>query len=254
MLESPKPTAELNDPCCLGEGEARRLLAGSPWHRMVVLGDGRAERRPEATEGYLSVPWPTRVADALREVDPRFACLDLLNARVRQAAQVRSRQLPEALAFGGDLAVVHLSGHDLLGPGLASDAVRTELTRIIAPLRERGYDVVLMDPFDLTRSAAGRVEDTETVRMRQRARTKRSRALALRHGALHVDLSEGPPERGAGVWGGIGTALNGRGHAVTAAAVVRALGGMRGRSAGSAPGSLDATGLRPTEPGSPASA
>lgn len=256
MLEPPKATTgEKNDPSCLGEGEARRLLAGSRWRRMVVLGDGRAERRTERVAGYDGVPWPARVAAALREVEPEFACLVLQGGRVRQVAQVRSGQLPEALAFGGDLAVVHLTGHDLLRPGLDAGAIRTELARIIGPLRERGYDVLLVDPFDVTRSPAARGLDVEAVRTRQRTRTNQSRTLALRHGAGHVDLSAGPPGSQDGVWASAGTVLNSRGHAVTAATVVRALGERLRplRAPGVAPNLPQREGSSPTGPRSPGS-
>ncbi|WP_190195639.1 hypothetical protein [Streptomyces djakartensis] len=225
-----------NDPCRLHDGEARRLLAGARWRRMVALGEGRADRRAEPVEGYGSACWPELVADALREGEPAVACLNLLSGRVRQAADIRSRQLPEALAFGGDLAVIQLIGHELLSPGFDAGTFRTELVRIIAPLRERGYDVLLVDPFDLTRSPGAGQLDHEVVRARQRAQVKHSRTLALRHGALHVDLSSSGPVADAGMWDGTGRALNGRGHAVTAAAVVRALGRhLRPSSPGSSP-------------------
>ncbi|MFB7635379.1 hypothetical protein ACFC0M_31110 [Streptomyces sp. NPDC056149] len=249
MLEPPiAAKGERDDPSCLGAGEARRLLTGVRWRRMVVLGDGRAGRRPERVVGYDGTPWTARVAGALREVAPGAACLDLLGGQARQVAEVRSRQVPEALAFGGDLAVVHLTGHDLLRPGLDAGAVRTELVRIIAPLRERGYDVLWVDPFDLAHAPAARGADTAAVRARQRARTRQSRTLALRHGALHVDLSAGPPGAAAEVWGSTGTALNSRGHAVTAAAVVRALGDRTRRETKA----VDAR--EPGPPGPPASA
>ncbi|MCP9944752.1 hypothetical protein LUX12_08115 [Streptomyces somaliensis] len=215
---------EKNDPCCLRDGEARRVLAGARWRRMVAIGEGRADRRAEPVEGYGSTCWPERVADALRAGEPAVACLNLLSGRVRQAADIRSRQLPQALAFDGDLAVVQLMGRELLRPGFDAGTFRTELVRIIAPLRERGYDVLLVDPFDLTRSPGARQLGHEVVRARQRAQVKHSRTLTLRHGALHVDLSSSGPVGGAGVWDGTGTALNSRGHAVTAAAVVRGLG------------------------------
>ncbi|MCS0638365.1 hypothetical protein NX801_22455 [Streptomyces sp. LP05-1] len=218
--------AEEHDPGCLGPGEANRLLAGARWRRVVILGDGGTERRPERVDGYGRAPWYGRVADALREVEPGLACLNLLSGRVRRAADVRSRQLPEALAFGGDLAVLRLAGHELLRPAFDAGAFRTELVRIIAPLREHGCDVLLVDPFDLTGSAAARELDAELVRARQRAQTERSRTLAQLHGAVHVDplgIPEAAPPAAPGVWSGTGLAPNGRGHAVLAAAVIRAL-------------------------------
>ncbi|WP_432095815.1 GDSL-type esterase/lipase family protein [Streptomyces sp. bgisy100] len=224
------------DPHSLSDGEAARLLAGARWRRVVVLGDGgRERRRARAADGHEDAPWYDRVTDALRGVEPGLACLNLLGGRGRRATHVRSRQLPEALAFGGDLAVLQVAGHDLLHPAFDADAFRTELVRIIAPLRERGYDVLVVEPFDLTRSPGGREVDAEVLRARQRAQTERSRTLTQRHGALHVDLSAGRSSAGAGVWGATGLVPNSRGHAVMAAAVVRALGARLRPAAGSGP-------------------
>ncbi|MER5973160.1 hypothetical protein ABT112_26105 [Streptomyces sp. NPDC002055] len=238
------------DPHGLSDGEAARLLAGARWRRVVVLGDGGRERRRARTaDGHEDAPWYDRVTDALRGVEPGLACLNLLGGRGRRATHVRSRQLPEALAFGGDLAVLQVAGHDLLHPAFDADAFRTELVRIIAPLRERGYDVLVVEPFDLTRSPGGRDLDAEVLRARQRAQTERSRTLTQRHGALHVDLSACRPSAGAGVWGATGLVPNGRGHAVMAAAVVRALGARLRPAASGPPSAGRVVGGRAGRPG-----
>ncbi|MER5462465.1 GDSL-type esterase/lipase family protein [Streptomyces sp. NPDC002668] len=215
---------EENDPYCLREDEPGTLLAPSRWRRLVVLGDGRTERRAEHVDGYGQEPWYDRVADALRAVHPGLAYLNLLGRREQQAADVRSRQLPEALAFNGDLAVVHLAGHDLLHSAFDTSALGTEIVRIVAPLRESGYDVMLVEPFDLTQSPCVPPQHEAALRTRQRLQTARSHTLALRHGALHVDLSACLPEAAASFWAGDRITPNGRGHAVAAATVVRALG------------------------------
>ncbi|MFE3823981.1 GDSL-type esterase/lipase family protein [Streptomyces sp. NPDC059092] len=215
---------EADDPGCLRDGEAARLLGGLRWRRLVVLGDGRAPRRVERVDGYGRAPWYERVADALRVVEPRLACLSLPGVREQSVAAVRSRQLPRALAFGGDLAVVQLAGHDVLHPAFDANALRTEVVRVVAPLREHGYDVMLVVPFDLTRSPGARLLGEKVLRTRQRAQSDACATLALRHGALHVDLAALRPAAGEEVWGADGLVQNARGQAVLAAAVVRALG------------------------------
>ncbi|MEV7869430.1 GDSL-type esterase/lipase family protein [Streptomyces sp. NPDC088124] len=220
----PAADSEANDPGCLRDGEAARLLGGPGPRRIVVLGDGRAPRRVERVPGYDRTPWYDRVADALRVVHPRLACLSLLGAREQSAAAVRSRQLPRALAFGGDLAVVQLAGHDVLRPAFDPDALRTEVVRVVAPLREHGYDVMLVTPFDLTRSPGARLLGEKVLRTRQRAQSEACATLALRHGSLHVDLSARYPAAGEEVWSADGLVPNSRGQAVLAAAVVRTLG------------------------------
>ncbi|MEV7089675.1 GDSL-type esterase/lipase family protein [Streptomyces sp. NPDC093085] len=216
---------EADQPGCLRDGESARLLLGAGWNRLVVLGDGKASRRVERVDGYARAPWYDRVADALRTVNPRLACLSLLAGREQNAAAVRSRQLPRALAFGGDLAVVHLAGHDVLAPAFDVNALRTEVVRIVAPLREHGCDVVLVAPFDLTRSPAAARLGEKVLRTRQRAQSDACANLALRHGALFVDLAARHPAAAGGrFWGADGVAPNARGQALLAAAVVRALG------------------------------
>ncbi|MEV0694344.1 GDSL-type esterase/lipase family protein [Streptomyces sp. NPDC050388] len=216
--------SEANDPGCLRDGEAARLLGGLRWRRLVVLGDGRAPRRVERVQGCDRTPWYDRVADALRVVDPRLACLSLLGGREQSAAAVRSRQLPRALAFDGDLAVVQLAGHDVLHPAFDQNALGTEVVRIVAPLREHGYDVMLVTPFDLTRLPGARLLGEKVLRTRQRVQSDICATLALRHGALHVDLAARHPAPGEEVWSTDGLVPNSRGQAILAATVVRALG------------------------------
>lgn len=225
-MSKPPMTAggEANDPDCLRDGEAARLLDGAHWRRLVVLGDGRATRRVERVQGYDRTLWHDRVADALRVADPRLACLSLLGVREQSAAAVRSRQLPRALAFGGGLAVVQLAGHDVLHPAFDQNALRTEVVRIVAPLREHGYDVMLVTPFDLTGLPGARLLGEKVLRARQRVQSDACATLALRHGALHVDLAARHPAAGEEVWSADRLVPNSRGQAVLAAAVVRTLG------------------------------
>lgn len=220
-----RPGREMNsrDPLGASADEAARRLAGARWRRMVVLGEGGTERRVEPVEGYEAATWYDRVTATLRAGEPGLACLNLLTGRSRRKVAVRASQLPDALAFGGDLALFQLVGFDLLRPSFDTGVFRTELVRIIAPLRERGYDVVLVEPFDLARSPDAQDLDAEEVRARQRAQAERTRSVAQLHGALHVDLTTLPAATDAGVWGTLGPAPNSRGHAVLAGAVVQAL-------------------------------
>ncbi len=214
---------EHGDPHCLGAAETGRLLAGARWRRMIVLGEGGAQRRVERVEGYGGGLWYDRVTDALRGREPELACLNLLGGKRRRSAAVRSDQLADALVFGGDLAVVQLSGQDLLHPSFDPGVHRTELVRVISPLRERGLDVVLVEPFSLARSPEARGRDAEEVGALQRAQAERTRTVAQFHGALHVSLAGLPAPAVAGVWERNGPTPNARGHARLASAVVRAL-------------------------------
>ncbi|NJQ06786.1 hypothetical protein HCN56_14645, partial [Streptomyces lonarensis] len=151
---APFAAGEADDPGCLRPGEAQRLLARARWRRLVVIGDIPVERSAEPVPGYAPWPWYDRVAAALREVAAHLAYLNLLGRRPVAAAQVRSVQLPAALAFRGDLALVcwgagyaPRESPDLRGP-------TAELTRTVAPLRDAGYDVALVGLGPAARSGA----------------------------------------------------------------------------------------------------
>jgi hypothetical protein len=219
------PTAvEEHGPLCLPGGELRRLLARSRWHRLVVLGDSPTERAPEAVPGYRSEPWYDQVAAALRTADPDLACLNLLGKHRSTIGEVRSRQLAGALVFRGDLAVVGCGVSDLLRTPFNPHAVEVELDRVVAPLRDVGYDVLLLGPFDLSRSQGLPQRLRASSGTRQRVLADRARTAAFRHGALFLDLSAlSPAVAGDAVWSA-DLRLNSRGHAIAAAAVVRKLG------------------------------
>ncbi|WP_338320287.1 hypothetical protein [Streptomyces lonarensis] len=220
---APFAAGEADDPGCLRPGEAQRLLARARWRRLVVIGDIPVERSAEPVPGYAPWPWYDRVAAALREVAAHLAYLNLLGRRPVAAAQVRSVQLPAALAFRGDLALVcwgagyaPRESPDLRGP-------TAELTRTVAPLRDAGYDVALVGLGPAARSgpAGGRRDPAAE---QQRRMADRARAVAVRHGTLCVDLD--PPRTEAGpvpAWSRDRSRRTARGHALAAATVVRAL-------------------------------
>ncbi len=218
----PYATGEADDPGCLRPGEAQRLLAGARWRRLVVIGDIPVERSAEPVPGYAPWPWYDRVAAALREVAADLAHLNLLGRRPTTAAQVRSVQLPAALAFRGDLALL------CWGAGYATRetpdlrGATAELTRTVAPLRDAGYDVALVGLGPAARPGTGGRRDPAAEQQRRMA--DRVRAVAVRHGALCVDLDPPRAESGAvPAWSRDRTRRTGRGHALAAATVVRAL-------------------------------
>ncbi|MFD9792691.1 GDSL-type esterase/lipase family protein [Streptomyces sp. NPDC059070] len=214
------------DPRCLRPGEARDLLAGPDWRRAVVLSgqEGRLARGA-AVPGYRPRVWPDRVARALREARPGLACLLVQARRELVLAEVRSRQLAQAVAFRADLALLACGGPDVRARGFDADVVESELSRILASLKEaRCGHTVVVSPPDWAASGQVPAALRDRIRARQRLLVERLNIVTLRHGALYVDLME---QRGtadpAGLWGPQPGRLNSRGHAVAAAAVVRAL-------------------------------
>ncbi|MGW6568406.1 SGNH/GDSL hydrolase family protein [Streptomyces sp. NPDC054975] len=210
---------EQRDPYCIAPDMATELLKPAPWRRFVVLGDAFAEGPGEPCEGYADAPWAHIVAAALRSAHPDLAYLNLAQ-RDPIAAEVRARQLAKALTFQPDLAAVAAGGSDVLRDSFDADATEAELARIIAPLRDAGVDVVILAPF-------GRGSTTtpkDVLRRRLRLLAERTYDLALRNGAIHVDLSAHPADADPGIFGADGWRVNARGHAIAAAATIRRLG------------------------------
>ncbi|AJE85304.1 MULTISPECIES: SGNH/GDSL hydrolase family protein [Streptomyces] len=211
---------EQYDPYCIAPEMATELLAQAPWRRFVVLGDAFAEGPGEPCEGYDDVPWAHGVAAALRSVHPDLAYLNLAQ-RDPIAAEVRARQLGKALTFQPDLAAVAAGGSDVLRDSFDADATEAELARIIAPLRDAGVEVVVLAPFG--RGSAGQIPK-DVLRRRLRLLSERTYDLALRNGAIHVDLGAHPASAEPGIFGADGRHVNARGHAIAAAATIRRLG------------------------------
>ncbi|MFC9244746.1 GDSL-type esterase/lipase family protein [Streptomyces sp. NPDC057136] len=195
------------------------------WRRAVVLGDSAAESAGMAVvPGYARRSWTDRVAAALRDADPQLACLNPRARRDLSLSQVRSGQLTDALAFSGDLALLSCGGTELRAATFDPDATEIELSRILTSLRGATYQVVaVVSPFDLAKSGHVPEARRPAVRARQRLLAERVEAVALRHGCLHIDLAKHEGAAPTGLWGTKPGRLSSRGHAVAAAAVVRAL-------------------------------
>lgn len=165
-------------------------LARMPWRRFIVLGGGA--EGPGPARGSGDPGWADQVAEALRSVRPDLAYLNLGRHEL-STAQVRAGQLARALAFRGDLAAVVAGGREVVREPFDIDAVEAELNRIVGPLRSSGADVLTLGPCGPGLSAAPAEEQRSGPRRRLRILAERTRDLALRHGALYVDV---PPRAG----------------------------------------------------------
>ena len=220
---------EAADPYCLRPGEAEALLAGHPWHRFVIAGDSVAEGVMEFTAGYRDSPWGDRIADALRTSRPGLAYLNL-GARNLRAAEVRRKQLGNALAFEPDLAMVVCGGYDLFQPRHDPDAVKRELSAIVSAIRERGTDVITVGMFDISYSPYVPARYRVLLRQRLHTLTSQTEAIAAEHGALYVGLTTHPAADSRDMYSSDGRHGSARGHAIAAAECVRTLGAHLGRS------------------------
>jgi len=220
---------EVTDPYCLADGAAAALLAGAPWRRFVVLGDSVAEGVSEALDGYRSPPWADRVAAVLTAEQPELAYLNL-GRRDTPTAAVRGEQLGRALAFRPDLAGVTCGGADMLRRSFDFQAVEAELARIVSALQAQGCLVFTMGLFDLSRSPYLPDEFRKPIGDKLRLLSERTAIVAMRHGAVHVDLTS-HPAAGEDIWSSDGRHVNARGHAIAAAETIRRLGVHLGNAA-----------------------
>jgi lysophospholipase L1-like esterase len=214
---------EAADPYCLDDGEAADLLADHPWRRFAVLGDSVAEGIFSETDGYLAVSWTDRIAVELAEVAPDLIYRNL-GQRNLLAAEVRAGQLADAVAFGPDLALVACGANDAFHPRYRPDAVDAELRLMIRALQAAGATVmtisvlVLDDYPGLPRAVRPAIPGRLKIWRAHLA------ALGAELGTVHVDLTDHPAERGAGMISADGVHGSGRSHAISAAASIRRLG------------------------------
>ncbi|MCW7947006.1 hypothetical protein AAW14_34780 [Streptomyces hygroscopicus] len=223
MTDTATYAAEANDPYLLSPGETARALADAPWKRLAVVGDSGAEGVTEAFEGYRCLPWSERFVQELRAVRPDLESVNL-GLRNLFAAQVRETQLAPALEFRPDLAIVFCGGNDMLQRHFDIDAVESELTLIIAPLRDAGCTVLTSGLFDITVSPYVDERYRKPMSERIAAWSERTKQVAARLGAVHVDL----PKHPAGtedIYSSDGLHLNARGQAILCAEIVRSLAG-----------------------------
>ncbi|WP_424217665.1 GDSL-type esterase/lipase family protein (plasmid) [Streptomyces sp. BI20] len=223
--------ADGEDPYRIDPEAAAELLAPAPWGRFVVLGDGFA-RGADTARGRAGGPWADRVATALRATRPDLAYVNLAR-RDAVAAHVRAGQLGRALAFRADLAAVAAGGSDVLRDSFDADVTEAELARIVGPLRDAGVEVALLSPFAAHRAPAGQPAPADLRQGRLRLLAERVRGLALRTGAVHVDLSVHPANSDADIRDRADREVTPRGHAVAGAAVIRRLGVHLGVNGGS---------------------
>ncbi|MFG2309366.1 GDSL-type esterase/lipase family protein [Streptomyces sp. NPDC048566] len=216
------------DRWCLSPGEGAELFADAEWRRAVVLGDSIADSvGMTVVPGWARAPWTDRVAAALREARPGFACLHPRGRRDLPLSHVRSTQLADALGFGADLALLSCGAAELRAASFEPDVIEMELGRILAALRSAACRTVLVvTPFDLASAGSPPAARRSAVRARQRLLVERVESVALRHGCVAVDLAAYGGAAASGLWGTRPGRLSSRGHALAAAAVVRTLGGL----------------------------
>jgi lysophospholipase L1-like esterase len=220
-------SVEAKDPDCLRPGEAAVLLQGHPWRRFVALGDSVALGIGDPVDGYSPLSWVDRIAAELRESAPNFAYLNLGEKDAR-ANEVCQRQMAAALAFRPDLALVAAGGRDAIRSSYRPDAVDEELRGMFTQFRQRGSDVITVGMFNVMYGPAipDGVKAAVGERMDQLAR--RTAALAVEVGAIHVKLTGHRREQDPAMYSADGLHGNLHCHAICAAETIRRLGSFVG--------------------------
>lgn len=215
--DHPEPADRL----CLGPGEARQLLAGSPWRRFVAVGDSVVAGTGDPVDGFRDISWADRLAEWLDAAVGPVAYANLGVPTLR-AAEVRATQLGPALAFRPDLAVVVAGGNDALRRSFDPVAVERQLEAIVAPLAAAGATVVTFGLFDLSRTQFVPVPMRAGLRERLSTLNRVVRGLTEQVGGVHVDFVD-HVALDESLLSADMVHANRRGHAVIAADVARAL-------------------------------
>jgi hypothetical protein len=169
------------------------------------------------------VPWCDRIAAALRAHQPGLAYRNL-GVSNTPAAEVAAGQLPGALDFGPDLALVACGGHDILQFSYDADAVTGAIRAIVSALAGSGATVVTVGLFDGSYSPVVPEPYRKPLQERLHGLSVATRGIASELGTLHIDLTWHPAAQEPDLYASDGKHGTMRGHAISAAEVIRGLG------------------------------
>jgi lysophospholipase L1-like esterase len=192
-------------------------LAQAPWKRTVVVGDSVAAGVREPLDGYRDMGFADQVGEALGG-----AYLNLGVAGLR-LDEVRDGQLPDALAFGPDMAMVIAGGNDALDRDYSPERVRHGLAEIVEPLAAAGAFVVTVGLFDVARSGLLPPEIAPLMIARFDELDAITAEVAAAVGGLHVDTHHHPRAADPSIYASDRLHCNALGHAIAFSAVVDAL-------------------------------
>jgi lysophospholipase L1-like esterase len=198
------------------------MLRGAPWRRVAVLGDSIAEGVREPHDGFRDLSWIERIVEPLGAVAPGLTVMNL-GQRDLRASEVRELQLPAALRFHPDLAIVAAGGNDALRRSFSPERVAEELDAIVAPLREAGADILMLELMDIVASGLVPREYADALGERMSGLAQATREVAARHGAMLVEMRGHPVCADPGVYASDRLHLNARGHAIVASEAIRVM-------------------------------
>lgn len=152
------------------------------WRSFMALGDSFTEglNDPGVDGGFRG--WADRLAEILAQLQPGLRYANLA-VRGKMMDDIRSEQLPIALAERPDLVTLCAGGNDLIVPGCDIDELAGHFEDMTRSLVETGADVVVFigpDPkhMPLMRTVRGKVA----------LYNSHLWSIASRHGATPIDL------------------------------------------------------------------
>lgn len=205
------------DPYVLPDDTLAAMVDGSPWRRVVVMGDSAAEGVREASPGWRDLSWTDRIVAALGAEQVNLGKRDL------RAAEIRASQLDAALAARPDLVILSAGANDAMRRSFDPDAVEAELDAIVGPLRAVGADVLLIEFLDMAKSGLVPAEHLPRFDAWMRVLAGIVRSVAARHDALLVALRDHPASAEPAMYASDRIHLSTRGHAVVATETVKVL-------------------------------
>ncbi|BAL88124.1 putative GDSL-like lipase/acylhydrolase [Actinoplanes missouriensis 431] len=123
--------SEATDPDVLSPTQAAKILSGAVWKRFAVFGDSLSLGVGDATPGYGDLGWPSRVEQALRQVQPGLAYLN--TARVgATTAQALAEQADRIADFGPDLLHLNSGANDIIRRSLDWGRIENDLRTMYA--------------------------------------------------------------------------------------------------------------------------
>ncbi|SHM71583.1 SGNH/GDSL hydrolase family protein [Cryptosporangium aurantiacum] len=211
---------EATEPDCIDASEAAELLRPAPWRRLVVVGDSVAAGVREPLPGYRDLSFADRFAEALAATRPGFAYRNL-GIRELTVNEITTTQLPTALDFGPDVAMVVAGGNDALGRNYDPDQLRRDLEGLIRPLASAGAFIVTVGLFDLPRSGLMPPKLTDLMTHRMDELDDITVALTASVGGIHVDTHHHPRGSDPAIYSSDLIHGNALGHAIAFAAIAR---------------------------------
>ncbi|MBW8486802.1 SGNH/GDSL hydrolase family protein [Actinomadura parmotrematis] len=217
MAAATFPRSEADDPRCLPPDRAAALLANAPWRRFATVGDSLSAGTGDARPGYGHLGWPDRVADVLRRVHPDLAYLNLAEVGATTSRTLRT-QLDRLAEFAPDLVHVPSGANDLFRPAPDYTALAAALDELYGRAAATGAQLTA---FTFGRAFAVPRFPDWTDRVRRANAIVRD--LAVRHGAVLVDMWDHPVNDRPDLVSADGIHFAAPGQAVLATEIAKAL-------------------------------